>query len=341
MEYPLLIENGLKPYEHLFSEQSFVHCKRYLTGLMVSDNKTIDGMTSLFFERFNQSSLNRFLTEYEWDERKLNDERIGNLESDESTKTKLTDSVCAIDDSLLQKYGSKTPGVGTFFDHKTNGYIKAHDLVTSQYADKERSFPIDFRLYEKYPKALKQKLIKEGSLIDRSNRTALVKRLTNLLEFRQKELVFKDRNELFRELVDDAYDRSISFEAFAFDNWYFNEDNVKHIQSHGKDWLTRMKSNAVVLHEARRTPAKTWAAVIVAEQRESFQPFVVKSNTGSTTYWCFVENQETFHAGKTEMPDRDQLRPSRIEGRTNLYRNQQLLMGYPTYLGSLRVAVAH
>lgn len=299
LEYPALVENGIKPYEHLFpSPQSLIHCKRYLTGLMVSDNKTIDGMTPLFVDRFDQSSLNRFLTEYAWDEQKLNDERIARMESDGFTKTKPTNSVCALDDTLLRKYGSKTPGVGTFFDHKTNGYIKAHDLVTSQYADREHFFPINFRLYKKYPKREKQRLIRESSTVDRSNRVALLKRLPDILAFHQKELSFKDRNALFRELVDDAVKRSLSFEAFAFDNWYFNQDNVDHVQSYRKDWLTRMKSNTKVLHEARRTRADEWAARVVAEQREAFQPFVVKSKEGSTTYWCYVETKKVSMLGK-------------------------------------------
>lgn len=49
LSFPEIIRQGAKPYQHLFaSEESFVHCQRYLTGLMVSDNKSIEGITNIF-----------------------------------------------------------------------------------------------------------------------------------------------------------------------------------------------------------------------------------------------------------------------------------------------------
>lgn len=134
LNYPQIVVEGLEPYHDLFQPHELDRCQRYLTGLMVSENKSIEGMNRQFADviHIDQSTLNRFLTDSTWDAKGLNDRRIELLQADPATRTTWKNSVCALDDTLLRKYGANTPGVGTFFDHKTKGYIKAHNLVTSE-----------------------------------------------------------------------------------------------------------------------------------------------------------------------------------------------------------------
>ena len=52
------------------------HLDNYLTGLMISENKTVAGMTEEMPNASDQSCLNRFLTEVDWDVDAVNDARI-------------------------------------------------------------------------------------------------------------------------------------------------------------------------------------------------------------------------------------------------------------------------
>jgi hypothetical protein len=52
------------------------HLGHYLTGLLVGHRKTVAGMSREFAFASDQSCLNRFLTEVDWDEKKLNELRI-------------------------------------------------------------------------------------------------------------------------------------------------------------------------------------------------------------------------------------------------------------------------
>jgi len=64
VEVPPFVHQYTQHYQDLFSPEQFEHFKRYLSGLFVSDNKTIQGINGLFVVQVrNQSSLNRFLTE--------------------------------------------------------------------------------------------------------------------------------------------------------------------------------------------------------------------------------------------------------------------------------------
>src|SRR5262245_15031287 len=67
VEIPPFINEYAENYQDLFSPEQFEHFKRYLSGLFISDNKTIQAINGLFVVRTrNQSSLNRFFTEYPW-----------------------------------------------------------------------------------------------------------------------------------------------------------------------------------------------------------------------------------------------------------------------------------
>ena len=64
VEFPDLVQHYAPYFKDVFSAEAFVEFKRYISGLIVSENKTVDGINRLFVtENRNQSSLNRLLTE--------------------------------------------------------------------------------------------------------------------------------------------------------------------------------------------------------------------------------------------------------------------------------------
>lgn len=57
-----------------------------LTGLISSANKTIEGIASLQVNGPSKTSLNKFLTKYDWDARSMNLERIQELQRHNETR---------------------------------------------------------------------------------------------------------------------------------------------------------------------------------------------------------------------------------------------------------------
>jgi hypothetical protein len=94
-------------------------------------------IASRLVDPVDQSSLNRFLTLYEWDEQRLNRRRLETLQSIEEMRWR-GKGVTALDDSLLPKTGRKMPGAGKFWDPSSKSYVHAQCLVTSQYVDLEK-----------------------------------------------------------------------------------------------------------------------------------------------------------------------------------------------------------
>ncbi len=141
VEFPELVEHYAPFFTDVFSAEALIEFKRYISGLIVSENKTIEGINRLFVsESRNQSSLNRLLTQSPFSLEELNKARMNVLASQPETQLK-RDGVLGLDDSLLIHYGQEFEQIANLFDHVTGTYVWAHDLVTLHYSDDETDYP--------------------------------------------------------------------------------------------------------------------------------------------------------------------------------------------------------
>ena len=82
VEFPELVERYAPYFEDVFSAEALIEFKRYISGLIVSENKTVDGINRLcLMESRNQTSLNRLLTESPFSLEELNRARLRLLDS--------------------------------------------------------------------------------------------------------------------------------------------------------------------------------------------------------------------------------------------------------------------
>jgi hypothetical protein len=148
VEFPELVEHYAPWFKEVFSAEAFIEFKRYISGLIVSENKTIDGINRLFIhESRNQSSLNRLLTESPYSREALNQARLALLDSLAGTRMK-PKGVFSVDDTLLTHYGQDFEQIAQLYDHTTGTYVWAHNLVTIHYSDDETDYPVLFQLWE-------------------------------------------------------------------------------------------------------------------------------------------------------------------------------------------------
>ena len=101
VEFPQIVQHYAPWFETVFSAEALVQFQRYLSGLIISENKTVDGINRLFvIESRHQSSLNRLLTASPFSEAALNQQRLALLNSLEGTRVK-SKGVLSVDDTLL------------------------------------------------------------------------------------------------------------------------------------------------------------------------------------------------------------------------------------------------
>jgi len=92
-------------FASVFSPQALQQFQRYLSGLILSENKTVEGVNRLFvLDTRHQSSLNRLLTESPFDIEALHQARLALLQSLPGTQMK-PKGVLSVEDTLLSHYG--------------------------------------------------------------------------------------------------------------------------------------------------------------------------------------------------------------------------------------------
>lgn len=148
VEFPEIVQHYAPYFKDVFSADAFIEFQRYISGLIVSENKTVEGINRLFVvESRHQSSLNRFLTATPFSLKQLNQARLALLAHIPGTSIK-PKGVLSLDDTLLIHYGQDFERIAKLFDHVTQTYVWAHDLVNLHYSDDDTDYPVLFQLWE-------------------------------------------------------------------------------------------------------------------------------------------------------------------------------------------------
>jgi hypothetical protein len=148
VEFPDIVQHYAPFFKDVFSAEALIEFERYISGLIVSENKTVEGINRLFIhESRNQSSLNRLLTESPVRLEALNQARLDMLASQPGARMKLK-GVFSVDDTLLSHVGQEFEKITKLWDHVLGTYVWAHDLVTLHYSDDQTDYPVLFQLWE-------------------------------------------------------------------------------------------------------------------------------------------------------------------------------------------------
>ena len=148
VDIPEIVQHYAPFFTAVFSPAALEQFKRYLSGLIVSENKTVDGINRLFVvDTRNQSSLNRLLGESPFSVEALNQARLAVLEQLPGTQVK-GQGVLSVDDTLLTHYGQHFEQIANLFDPVSQSYVWAHNLVNLHYSDDDTDYPLDFHLWE-------------------------------------------------------------------------------------------------------------------------------------------------------------------------------------------------
>lgn len=110
-------------FASVFSLEALEQFQRYVSGLIVSENKTVDGINRLFvLDLRNQSRLNRLLTESPFSLNALNQVRLNLLSSLSGTQRK-PKGVLSVDDTLLTHYGQHFQKITYLYDSTQGCYV--------------------------------------------------------------------------------------------------------------------------------------------------------------------------------------------------------------------------
>ena len=219
-----LFGKRLDVFRTCFSKPQWTHFKIYLHGLLLGEKgeKNIEDIASNVLDGKHQSSLNRFLTRRKWDIRKLNVLRL--KENIENRKG----GVLALDDMLIEKSGKHIDGVGYLKDHCTGEMVLCHDIVSTFYRNGKQCIPLYFQPYFK------------KDVVD------------------QLDVWFKTKIQIAVDLLRLSL-AWVEPEAIVFDSWYMAKEILDFINSRGLTWVSKTKSNRLILVDEKWVSLKLYA----------------------------------------------------------------------------------
>lgn len=238
VEYPEIVIKAMKEYGDIFkNEPEREHFGEYLTGLMIAERKTVSGINREFAVTTDQSCLNRWMTEVEWDVGKLNERRLSLLQKDSSTRYS-AQGVIAVDNVLIDHEGKLIEDVGWFWDHASDRHVIAHDYLIANYVcTSGKHYPLEFRRFRKRDQC-------EAS-----------------------GAAFKDHTVLFQELAEWVIENGIPGD-FTFDCYFTNASNMNYIHSKGRGYVGDLKFNRKIRFQGLEMKASEAAALIEPVDRK-------------------------------------------------------------------------
>jgi len=251
VDFPTVVQNALQEFGPVFAnEPERKHFAEYLTGLMIAHKKNVSAINREFAAITDQSCLNRWITQSNWDEEAFNLHRINWLQSNPKTQFS-TQGVIPIDNVLVDHCGKLIEDAGYFWDHADQRYKIAHDyLIVNYVCTSGKHYPLEFFRFVK----------KEHC--------------------EQQGIEFCDHNVLFRQLVDWVQDNDIPGD-FTFDSWFTHKDNLNRINVLKRNYVGDLKFNRKIIFKGKELKVEDLAAQIDPVDRK-----VLK--IGGSRQWYFT-----------------------------------------------------
>lgn len=323
VEFPQIIQHYAPWFETVFSAEALIQFQRYLSGLIISENKTVDGINRLFvIESRHQSSLNRLLTASPFSEDALNRQRLALLNSLEGTQVK-PKGILSVDDTLLTHYGRHFDEIAFLYDPVEKRYTWAHSLVNLHYSDDQTDYPAHFQLWKPAELDRIEQGLQAAGIRLRESKFALKE--SDPKKWRQYLLGVWSRNQdqpdvaalyqsklliarqLLRRWVDENPDLKL---PVTFDNWYtqpafcrFLDQELKlpYVGTLAVDDQVILKRGRLTLEEFAEQLKQEHLQTVAEGGKPVFHKIGIKYKGKKETYYSYCRTHRIHNLGKQRL----------------------------------------
>jgi SRSO17 transposase len=206
---PPVLNKLLARYDCFFTKPQRKHFRKFITGLIVSENKTLQEINDSF-RKCDQSSLNRFVSHSDWNLDDLNKLRLQQVKEHLSLKKK---GVLIVDESLSHKTGKKMELAGIHRSGVSKRLEWGHMLVNAFYTDADNNkFPVKTDVYVREKDCEKYKVP-----------------------------IFRTKREIAIEQVDFALKQNLPFSLVLADAGYQGEDFIQEVIQRELDFIVGVR----------------------------------------------------------------------------------------------------
>jgi len=265
--------------------QQLLHFKEFLTGLILSENKTVAGIHQCLIDGDEYDALRKFLSRSPWTAEKLQEERLKWIKKNLPKETK-SPKVVAIDPTFIHHTGEDIHGVYWYWDYAKRSYVKAQRLVLSTWVNPKIQIPLSARLYHRgYLEQQRLYLEEKLPLADAPSE--------EWDEYDDLVIAYEENAEnhvkqwqIAMGLVEQSEELGIPIDAYVLDAALLTPELAEKIESYNQAWVSRLAKNRLIERPGRQNVKLIDFAKSLP--RNLFKPVQVQTRQGeSREYWCF------------------------------------------------------
>jgi hypothetical protein len=246
VEVPESIRCGMARYRSVFCRQEgFDHLCRYVTGLVVSPNKTLQGIYDLQVWGEHQPSrraMHEAVFEAHWDDNQLMQEHRGAVSQDHQGWGR---EVISLDWTLSHhERGPKIYATSRAWDYVNQCYSRFQTVVTAAIASRRYIDGLELKVQE--PQLWKKELVflKASRQEDYRQTEQAQSRLLELLKYRLHRKQYRKRTEIAVEIAKQIEEEGHFPQAsYAFDSGVLTPELARLLEGTGKHWVSELQSN--------------------------------------------------------------------------------------------------
>ena len=303
---PALIKDGLEPYRKVFCrEAGFEHVSRYMTGLLLSPNKTLQGIYAQQVwpdeQEVSRRAMHAGVFEAGWDSEGLMPRHRAVVAAEHRGR-----GLEVIDLDWTYVHHDRGPTIYATkraYDHVEGRLSNYQTLVTAVVTNAEVidgvAVEVQFPNYQPEELAYLKMTALDGDTDLESAR----QRFIELLHYHKNRLAYRKRTEMAVEIV-----RQLEAEGhfphahYAFDNGVLSLPLTQLIESQGKHWVSELESSRLIQWQGQWCRVDGLDAELVQQHPESFRPLPVTLRNGEEkAFWVFTKTVRLKRYGRKRL----------------------------------------
>jgi hypothetical protein len=290
---PPTVQRQMRPYRDLFRRsEGFEYVSRYVTGLLVSPNKTSQGIyAAQVWEDGGPSyrAMHEAVFEAGWNAEELLPRHRKLIAPEHRHRGR---EVISLDWTLVHhERGPHIYGTMKSYDYVERRMARFQTTVTAVVANRQLIDGIDVRIQEPDVSKEEAEYLKAPVQASYEQMEQARTRLLELLHHVEHKLAYKKRTEIVVEIVKQLEEEGHFPQAdYAFDNGVLTLDLTQLIESKGKHWVSEIESSRLILWQDEWRRVDEVAMELRQQHPESFRRVIVRCRNGEKKeFWAFTK----------------------------------------------------
>jgi len=296
------VRKGLRPYRELFRrDEGFEYVSRYVTGLLVSPNKTLQGIyaNQVWTEKQpSRRAMHEAVFEADWNAEELLPRHRTLIAPEHRQRGR---EVISLDWTLVHhERGPHIYGTTKSYDYVERRLARFQTTVTAVIANRYLIDGIGVQIQEPDVCKEEEEYLKATVQTKYTQMEQTRTRLLELLHHLEHKLAYKKRTEIVVEMVAQLEEEGKFPQAdYAFDNGVLTLELTRLIESKGKHWVSEVESSRHMLWKDEWQRIDEVATALRQRHPESFRKVSVRCRNGKTKeFWAFTKSVRLKRYGR-------------------------------------------